>query len=366
MTGNRENGDKIGAWHRNGEFPDRRICVAPMMDYTDRHCRYLHRLVSPAVLLYTEMVTAQAVRHGHVERLLGFDPAESPVALQVGGSDPNLLAHAAKLGEQRGYAEINLNVGCPSDRVQEGNFGACLMAEPQLVSDCLRAMLDAVSIPVTVKCRIGIDELDDYGFFDHFVQLVRRSGVEVFIVHARKAILQGLTPKENREIPPLRYETVARLKREHPELTVILNGGLKTVAQVREWWDRCDGVMLGRQAYQEPYLLADLHREFIDRAWTPPSRELIVERYAAYVERMLSEGHRLPLLLRPIHGLYAGFPGARSWRRFLAEQGNLPTAGAQVLRDSLRIVRGAALGRVNPPLYNPAQPVAARDGAAGA
>ena len=243
-----------------------------MMDYTDRHCRYLHRLVSPGALLYTEMVTALAVAHGHEERLLGFDPAESPVALQIGGSDPKLLARAAKLGEQRGYVEINLNVGCPSDRVQEGNFGACLMAEPQLVADCLSAMLDAVSIPVTIKCRIGIDELDDYGFFEHFVQVVRRSGVSVFIVHARKAILQGLTPKENREIPPLRYETVARLKRENPDLTVILNGGLKTATDVRKWWDSCDGVMLGRQAYQEPYLLAELHGEFVDRDWTPPER----------------------------------------------------------------------------------------------
>jgi tRNA-dihydrouridine synthase A len=328
-----------------GECPlvlDRRISVAPMMDYTDRYCRYLHRLLTPGALLYTEMVTAQALAHGHVERLLAFDRAESPVALQVGGSDPRLLAEAAKLGEQRGYAEINLNVGCPSDRVQEGNFGACLMAEPQLVCDCLVAMREAVSVPVTVKCRIGIDELDDYGFFDHFVQLVRRSGVNVFIVHARKAILQGLTPKENREIPPLRYEVVARLKHENPELTVILNGGLKTVGQVREWWKSCDGVMLGRQAYQEPYLLAELHREFVDRDWAPPSREEVVLKYASYVERMLGEGHRLGLMLRPLHGLYAGFEGARSWRRFLAEQGSRPGAGAEVLQESLRVFRRAA------------------------
>jgi tRNA-dihydrouridine synthase A len=332
---------------RSGDRPrlsriDRRISVAPMMDYTDRHCRSLHRLITPGALLYTEMVAALALKHGHVERLLGFDPAESPVALQLGGSDPRLLAAAAKLGEARGYAEINLNVGCPSDRVQEGNFGACLMAEPQLVADCLSAMLDAVSIPVTVKCRIGIDELDDYGFFHHFVETTQRSGVNVYIVHARKAMLQGLTPKENREIPPLRYETVARLKREHPELTVILNGGLKSVAEVRQWWSQCDGVMLGRQAYQEPYLLAQLHGEFVDRDWTPPSRHEIVERYAEYIERMLPEGHRLPLMLRHIHGLYTGFPGARSWRRYLAEQGNRPGAGAEVLRDSLRVFRDAA------------------------
>jgi tRNA-dihydrouridine synthase A len=262
--------------------------------------------------------------------------------LQLGGSDPALLARAAKLGERRGYVEINLNVGCPSDRVQEGNFGACLMAEPQLVADCLSAMLDAVSIPVTIKCRIGIDELDDYGFFEHFVQVVRRSGVGVFIVHARKAILQGLTPKENREIPPLRYETVARLKRENPDLTVILNGGLKTASDVRKWWESCDGVMLGRQAYQEPYLLAELHREFVDRGWTPPERHEIVERYADYIERMMAEGHRLPLMVRHIHGLYTGFPGARSWRRFLGEQGARPGAGAEVLRESLRVFQRAA------------------------
>jgi tRNA-dihydrouridine synthase A len=313
-----------------------------MMDYTDRHCRYLHRLISPGALLYTEMVTALAVAHGHEERLLGFDPAESPVALQLGGSDPALLARAAKLGERRGYVEINLNVGCPSDRVQEGNFGACLMAEPQLVADCMGAMLDAVSIPVTIKCRIGIDELDDYGFFEHFVQVVRRSGVGVFIVHARKAILQGLTPKENREIPPLRYETVARLRRENPDLTVILNGGLKTSSDVRKWWDSCDGVMLGRQAYQEPYLLAELHREFVDREWTLPERHEIVEKYADYIERMLAEGHRLPLMLRHIYGLYAGFPGARSWRRHLGEQAVRPGAGAEVLRESLRVFQRAA------------------------
>jgi tRNA-dihydrouridine synthase A len=313
-----------------------------MMDYTDRHCRYLHRLISPTTLLYTEMVTAHALAHGHVERLLGFDPAESPVALQLGGSDPALLARAARLGEQRGYAEINLNVGCPSDRVQEGNFGACLMAEPQLVADCLSAMLDAVRLPVTVKCRIGIDELDDYGFFHHFVETVHRSGVDVFIVHARKAILQGLTPKENRNVPPLRYETVARLKREHPELTVILNGGLKSVAQVRQWWGHCDGVMLGRQAYQEPYLIAQLHGELIDREWTPPQRHEILEQYAAYIERMIGEGHHLSLMLRHIHGLYTGFPGARSWRRFLSEQGSRPGAGAEVLRDSLRVFQDAA------------------------
>ena len=321
---------------------DRRISVAPMMDYTDRHCRYLLRLVSPGALLYTEMVTAQALAHCDPEHLLGFDAAEQPVALQLGGSDPVLLARAARMGEERGYVEINLNVGCPSERVQVGNFGACLMAEPQLVADCVRAMREAVRLPVTVKCRIGIDELDDYGFFHHFVSVVREAGVSVFIVHARKAYLQGLSPKENREIPPLRYEVPWRLKQEHPELTVILNGGLKTVGQVREWLPRLDGVMLGRQAYSEPYLLAQLHGEFIDKDWLPPARDDIVEHYAEYVERMLAEGHRLPSLLRHLHGLYAGHPGARAWRRFLGEQGVRPDAGVEVLRASLRVFEQAA------------------------
>jgi tRNA-dihydrouridine synthase A len=321
---------------------DRRISVAPMMDYTDRHCRYLLRLVSPGALLYTEMVTAQALAHCDPEHLLGFDAAEQPVALQLGGSDPVLLARAARMGEERGYVEINLNVGCPSERVQVGNFGACLMAEPQLVADCVRAMREAVRLPVTVKCRIGIDELDDYGFFHHFVSIVREAGVSVFIVHARKAYLQGLSPKENREIPPLRYEVPWRLKQEHPDLTVILNGGLKTVGQVREWLPRFDGVMLGRQAYSEPYLLAQLHGEFIDKDWLPPARDEIVERYAEYVERMLAEGQRLPSLLRHLHGLYAGYPGARAWRRFLGEQGGRPDAGVEVLRASLRVFQQAA------------------------
>jgi len=321
---------------------DRRIAVAPMMDYTDRHCRYLLRLVSSRVLLYTEMVTAQALAHGDVERLLGFDPAEHPVALQLGGSDPRLLAHAARLGAARGYDEINLNVGCPSDRVQSGRFGACLMAEPALVADCVRAMRESVQVPVTVKCRIGIDDQDDYAFLERFVATVREAGVDTFIVHARKAFLQGLSPKENREVPPLRYEVPLQLKQEHPDLVVVLNGGLKTVAQVRDWLPRFDGVMLGRQAYHEPYLLAELQREFIDPGAALPTREWIVARYADYVERMLAEGHRLPLMLRHIHGLYAGFPGARSWRRFLSEQGARPGAGAALLRASLRVFEQAA------------------------
>jgi tRNA-dihydrouridine synthase A len=314
-----------------------------MMDYTDRHCRYLLRLLSPRALLYTEMVTAQALAHGDVERLLGFDAAEHPVALQLGGSDPLLLARAARLGADRGYDEINLNVGCPSDRVQSGRFGACLMAEPGLVAECVRAMREAVQVPVTVKCRIGIDDQDDYGFFERFVTTVREAGVEVFIVHARKAFLQGLSPKENREVPPLRYDVPARLKREHPALTVILNGGLKSAAQVRDWLPQFDGVMLGRQAYQEPWLLAELDAELWPRAaGALPERAAVVHAYADYVDRMLAQGHRLPLLLRHAHGLYAGLPNARAWRRFLTEQGQRSGATGDVLRQSLQIVRQAA------------------------
>jgi tRNA-dihydrouridine synthase A len=313
-----------------------------MMDYTDRHCRYLLRLLSPRSLLYTEMVTAQALAHGDVERLLGFSEFEHPVALQVGGSDPALLARAARLGEQYGYDEINLNVGCPSERVQSGSFGACLMAEPALVAQCMTAMREAVNIPVTVKCRIGIDERDDYGFFEEFVLTVRDAGVDVFIVHARKAHLKGLSPKENREIPPLRYDVPARLKSEHPELQVILNGGLKTAAQVREWLARFDGVMLGRQAYQEPYLLTELDAALLGPGFTPPQREDVVERYADYIDTMLPHGHRLPLMLRHVHGLYAGQPNARSWRRYLSERSHQPGAGSEVLRQSLQMFRQAA------------------------
>jgi tRNA-dihydrouridine synthase A len=246
------------------------------------------------------------------------------------------------LGEEFGYVEINLNVGCPSESVQSGSFGACLMAEPRLVAECMAAMRAAVRIPVTVKCRIGIDDRDDYGFFEEFVITVRDAGVDVFIVHARKAHLKGLSPKENREIPPLRYEVPARLKSDHPELQVILNGGLRTAAQVHEWLPRFDGVMLGRQAYQEPYLLAELDAALLGPGFTPPQREDVVERYADYVDTMLPHGHRLPLMLRHVHGLYAGQPNARSWRRYLTERSHQPGAGGDVLRHSLQMFRQAA------------------------
>jgi len=314
-----------------------RIAVAPMMAYTDRHCRFLLRLLSPSVRLYTEMLTAHAIVHGDAARLLEFDASEHPVALQIGGADPELLARAAQLGAAAGYDEINLNVGCPSDRVQSGRFGACLMADPELVASGVRAMRAAVgdAVPVTVKCRIGIDDRDDYGFLREFVATVAAAGIETFIVHARKAILNGLSPKQNREIPPLRYDVPLQLKQERPDLTIVLNGGLRTTEQVREWLPRFDGVMLGRQAYQEPYLLAELEREWSTEARDPPTREAIVLAYAAYVDRELARGQRLSALLRHVLGLYAGQPAARAWRRMLEEQGSAAGATGDVLRRSL-------------------------------
>ncbi len=316
-----------------------RLAVAPMMAYTDRHCRFLLRLLHPTARLYTEMLTAQAVVNGDTRRLLEFDTTEHPVALQLGGADPALLAQAARLGLDAGYDELNLNVGCPSDRVQSGRFGACLMAEPGLVAQCVRAMRFEVedAVPITVKCRIGIDDRDDYEFLHAFVATVAEAGVDTFIVHARKAVLQGLSPKENREIPPLRYEVPLRLKHEQPDLAIVLNGGLRTTAQVREWLPRFDGVMLGRQAYQEPYLLAELQREWSAKAVDPPTREAIVLAYANYVDRELARGQRLASLVRHALGLYAGQPAARAWRRMLAEQCAVPGATGDVLRRSLAV-----------------------------
>lgn len=324
----------------------RTISVAPMMDYTDRHCRYFLRLLSPSALLYTEMITAPAIVRGNADRLLRFDAAEHPVALQVGGSDPRELARAARAGEEHGYDEVNLNCGCPSDRVQSGRFGACLMGEPTLVAECVAAMRESVRVPVTVKCRIGIDpmpapNMDEYEFLVRFVETVARAGCTVFIIHARRAVLQGLSPKENREIPPLRYDIARRLRSEFPQLTFILNGGLRSVEVIAEELPHFDGVMIGREAYNNPYLLAHLHRRFIDPSWPLPAREAVIERYARYVRARLAEGHSLRAMLRPVQGLYAGLPNARAWRRFLSEQATHNAANADVLTDSLRIVRAA-------------------------
>jgi tRNA-dihydrouridine synthase A len=326
---------------------DRRICVAPMMDYTDRHCRYFLRLLSPSALLYTEMITAAAIVRGNADRLLAFDPAEHPVALQVGGSDPVELATAARIGASYGYDEVNLNCGCPSDRVQSGRFGACLMGEPALVANCVRAMREATGIPITVKCRIGIDPMPDpgkdaYAFLQEFVTTVAAAGCEVFIIHARKAVLNGLSPKENREIPPLQYDVAERLRGEFPSLAFVVNGGVRSVAEVRSHLQKFDGVMLGREAYGTPYLLALLHQAIVDPQWTLPAREDVIERYTDYVRARVAEGHRLRTMVRHAQGLYAGLPHVRSWRRFLSEQSAQPTAHADLLIDALRIVRAAA------------------------
>ena len=310
------------------------VLVAPMMDWTDRHCRYFLRLLSPGAQLYTEMVTAAAIHHGDHAQLLEFDVSEHPVALQVGGSDPGLMAEAARRGAEFGYDEININVGCPSDRVQSGQFGACLMARPEVVADCLRAMRSEVDIPVTVKTRIGIDDEDSYEFLKRFVDIQRDAGCRKFIVHARVAILEGLSPKENRTVPPLRYEHVFRLKDDLPELEIVLNGGISTVEQVDEVLGHVDGVMIGRHAYHDPYFLADLEQHF-QPAWTPPGRHSVVLKMLPYIEKELARGERLGRITRHMLGLFTGQPGARSWRRYISENAFKDDAGPEVLIDAL-------------------------------
>jgi tRNA-dihydrouridine synthase A len=312
------------------------VAVAPMMDWTDRHCRFFLRLLTPSALLFTEMVTAQAIVHGNRDRLLGFDAAERPVALQVGGSDPEQLARAAAIGAGFGYDEINLNVGCPSDRVQSGRFGACLMAEPALVRDCIAAMRAAVDVPVTVKSRIGIDDREDYGFLRDFVGTVAETGCNVFIVHARTAILAGLSPKENREVPPLRYEHVYRLKQEFPALSITLNGGVRDLDAVRTHLAQVDGVMIGREAYHNPYFLAEIEHAL--HQVEPPAREAVMAAFLEYVEARLREGVRLPTMTRHVLGLYLGRPGARRWRRQLSEGACAPGAGIEVIREAMQLV----------------------------
>ena len=319
-----------------------RLSVAPMMDWTDRHCRYFHRLLAPHALLYTEMVTAAAVLHGDRERLLGYAADEHPVALQLGGSEPAELAQAARIGAQSGYDEINLNVGCPSDRVQSGRFGACLMREPALVAECVAAMRAAVAdLPaeVTVKCRIGVDEQDEDAALAHFIECVAAVGCTRFIVHARKAWLQGLSPKENREVPPLNYARVYRLKHEHPQLTIVINGGIDTLEAARGHLRHVDGVMLGRTAYHEPYRLAELEHALFG---TPlPERDAVLARLRDYTRAHLARGDRLQHVTRHILGLYQGLPGARAFRRVLSEQAHRDGAGWEVV-EAARAARAAA------------------------
>ena len=307
------------------------FAVAPMMDWTDRHCRMFHRQLSAHALLYTEMVTALAIRHGDRQRLLGFDPREQPVALQIGGSDPSILAEAARWGEDFGYREINLNVGCPSDRVQEGRFGACLMAEPELVRDAVGAMRAAVRIPVTVKCRIGIDDQDDDRDFDHFIATVAQSGCTTFIVHARKAWLKGLSPKENREIPPLNHDRVYRLKQARPELTVVINGGIESLDEAMAHLAHVDGVMLGRAAYHQPWLLHEVDSRIFGRPASGATALEIVERMKPYIASELARGVWLQHITRHMLGLFHGQPGGKHWRRVLSEQACRAGAGLEVL-----------------------------------
>jgi tRNA-dihydrouridine synthase A len=312
-----------------------------MMDWTDRHCRFFHRLMTTRALLYTEMVTANAVIFGDRERLIGFDPNEHPVALQLGGAEPRALAQAAAIGADRGYDEINLNVGCPSDRVQGGAFGACLMREPALVGDCVAAMKAKVDVPVTVKCRIGVDEQDPEAALDALTDAVVKAGVDALIVHARKAWLEGLSPKENRELPPLDYGRVYRLKQAWPDLPIIVNGGIGSLDEASEHLRHADGVMLGRAAYQNPEILLDVDARFFGQR--PPSDDAfaVLDRLMPYIETKLSEGARLHQMTRHLLGLFAGRPGARAFRRHLATEAGKPGAGVEVLRAAVAHVARA-------------------------
>jgi len=316
-----------------------------MMDWTDSRCRVFHRRLTRRALLYTEMLTTGAIIHGDRERLLGFDAVEHPVALQLGGSDPRELAQAARIGEEFGYDEINLNVGCPSDRVKDGRFGACLMAEPELVARCVDAMKGAVSIPVTVKCRIGIDDQDSETALGQLARGVIAAGADALIVHARKAWLNGLSPKENRDIPPLDYDRVYRLKAALPNVPIIINGGIASVAEAKRHLDHVDGVMLGRAAYQEPWRLLDVDPELFGEAAPYATMKDVFEAMFPYIEDQLAQGARLHSMTRHFVGAFHGVPGARAFRRHLAEKGVKPGAGVEVLRDAVALVedRAAAL-----------------------
>jgi tRNA-dihydrouridine synthase A len=323
-----------------------RLSVAPMLDWTDRHCRYFHRLLTRHTRLYTEMVTTGALLHGDAPRHLDFDPAEHPVALQLGGSEPADLAACARLARQWGYDEVNLNCGCPSERVQKGAFGACLMGEPRLVADGVKAMRDAVDLPVTVKHRIGIDQVEDYGFVRDFVGTVAEAGCEVFIVHARNAWLKGLSPKENRDIPPLRPELVYRLKREFPHLTLVLNGGVRSDEEIERHLAHVDGVMVGRQAYHDPWTMAAWDGRFFDQAGPADTREAVETQWLEYLDRVHRAGRAWPMAMRHALGLRNGLHGARLWRQFWSDH-----------RHKSRLPSELATEFGKRALNNPAQPV---------
>ncbi len=319
---------------------DRTFSVAPMLDWTDRHMRYFLRLISKRALLYTEMVTTGAIIHGDSDRFLRYNQQEHPVALQLGGSVPNDLVHCAKIAEDYGYDEINLNIGCPSDRVQSGMFGACLMAKPELVAEGVAAMKAAVNIPVTVKSRIGIDDLDSYADLVNFIATVaERGGCKTFIIHARKAWLQGLSPKENREIPPLHYETVYRIKQDFPDLEIIVNGGITTLTQCHEHLTQVDGVMIGREAYHNPFILAAVDQALYGDKVAPVSKIEVYNQYLDYVKERMTEGAKLNSLSRHLLGLFNGVPGARGFRRHISENAHKPNASIAVLRDALAFIK---------------------------
>lgn len=317
------------------QYTSSRFSIAPMLDWTDRHCRYFHRLMTKNTLLYTEMVTTGAIIHGKGD-FLAYNQEEHPLALQLGGSNPQDLATCAKLAAERGYDEINLNVGCPSDRVQNGKFGACLMAEPQLVADCISAMREVVDIPVTVKTRIGIDEQDSYEFLTDFISIVHeKGGAEHFTIHARKAWLSGLSPKENREIPPLDYPRAYQIKKDFPHLDIAVNGGIKTIEEIKTHLEHLDGVMVGREAYQNPYLLASIDQEIFGSTDPVKKRRAIVEEMYPYIEQQLTQGAYLGHITRHMLGLFQAMPGARQWRRYISENAHKQGAGLEVVQTAL-------------------------------
>ncbi len=322
--------------HNATKYKASRFCVAPMLDWTDRHCRFFHRLISQHAMLYTEMVTTGALIHADRHRFLQFDATENPLSFQLGGSNPHDLAICAKMIEDYGYAEVNLNVGCPSDRVQNGRFGACLMADPELVAECVAAMSQAVAIPVTVKSRIGIDERDSYPELVHFIATIASAGCETFIVHARKAWLSGLSPKQNREVPPLRYDLVYQLKKDFPQLEIIINGGIMSLDQAEDMLKHVDGVMMGREAYHNPYILAHVDKRFFASDSDPLSRPAIVALLIPYIQEQLKTDVRLNSVSRHILGLFHGQPGARGWRRYISENVGKSGVDENVILEALK------------------------------
>jgi tRNA-dihydrouridine synthase A len=317
---------------------NRTLSVAPMMDWTDRHCRYFHRLLAPSALLYTEMVTTGALIHGDADRYLAYNPEEHPLALQLGGSDPVGLASCARQAEQHGFDEINLNVGCPSDRVQKGRFGACLMLEPDLVKDCMSAMIEAVDIPVTIKTRLGVDDHYSYEYMSDFVGRVAESGCSVFIMHARKAILAGLSPKQNRDIPPLHHDWVHRLKQAKPELEIVINGGIETLEFAQAQLQHVDGVMLGRAAYHTPWVLAECQAQLFDGG-SNVDRSGIIEQMTEYIERQVDQGVAVKHISRHVLGLFQGIPGAKAWRRYLSENAWRDDSNTDLLIEAQAVMK---------------------------